>query len=190
MYKKAMYPQNKGFTLLELMTVATLIGILTAIAVPNFLNATYRARIARSQAEIEGIVWALEMYSIDCDAYPQNEESGASSIGDLVPLTQPIPYLSSIPEDIFLSPNRLGSKEYIETERNGNPFYAYINFLQTDGQRRLLRLYGQNGTANYTVYGFGPAFTKGCNPMLPSSFILYMPSNGMVSQGVIGVFAP
>ncbi len=190
MGKESMHPQKKGFTLLELMTVATLIGILTAIAVPNFLNATYRARIARSQAEIEGIVWALEMYSIDCDAYPLNEKSGTSNVGDLVPLTQPIPYLSSIPEDIFLSPTRPGSKEYIETERNGNPYYAYVNFLQTDGQRRPLRPYGQNGTANYTVYGFGPAFTRGCDPMIPPSFILYTPSNGMISQGVIGVFAP
>lgn len=180
----------QGFTLLELMTVMTIIGILSAIAVPNFLNATHRARVARSQAEIETIIWAMEMYSIDRDAYPPNAKTGTMSPGDLNPLTTPVPYMSSIPQDIFLFRSHAEGKDFIANERNGIDTYFYVNFLQTTGKRISLKDYGLAGSANYVIYGLGPSYTVGYDPMIPGSFILYNPSNGTTSQGVIGSFAP
>ncbi len=59
-----------GFTLIELLIVVAIIGILAAIAVPNFLNAQVRAKIAKAESEMHSIITALESYRIDNNIYP------------------------------------------------------------------------------------------------------------------------
>ena len=54
-----------GFTLIELLIVVAIIGILAAIAVPNFLNAQTRAKISRTQSDLRTILNATEMLHLD-----------------------------------------------------------------------------------------------------------------------------
>lgn len=60
----------KGFTLIEVLVVMSLMGILMAISLTAFYSTRKSARDARRKADLEQIRSALEMYRSDVGAYP------------------------------------------------------------------------------------------------------------------------
>jgi type II secretion system protein G len=57
--------KQKGFTLIELMVVIVIIGILVAIALPNFIGAQDRAKISSIKANMHTVQTMLETYGVD-----------------------------------------------------------------------------------------------------------------------------
>ena len=67
-----------GFTLVELLIVVAIIGIISAVALPNLLNAVDKAKQKRTMADQRGICTAIEAYATDNAVYPQNQSTWAS----------------------------------------------------------------------------------------------------------------
>jgi general secretion pathway protein G len=73
--------------------IVAMIGILAAIAIPNFITATERAKQRRTMADIRTLATAVEAYAVDNDdIYPR-----AESMEELRPLIVPS-YVRNLPE--------------------------------------------------------------------------------------------
>jgi len=67
--------ESRAFTLIELLIVVAIIAILAAIAVPNFLEAQTRAKVARVTADMRTMTTAVELYRIDNNKLPIRHDS-------------------------------------------------------------------------------------------------------------------
>lgn len=171
-----------GFTLIELLIVVAIIGILAAIAIPNFLQAQTRSKVARAKADMRTLALAMETYYSDHNKYPpeylfEGLPETTRVMRAQAHLTTPIPYISSIPLDPFKS-------------RWEPSLYWYYNWLERYGRLINVNIHFHPGTAPwydqvaaYMLTSLGPDYQA--NFPIP-----YDPTNGVVSIGDIVRLGP
>src|SRR5450432_1536608 len=67
---------KQGFTLIELMIVVAIIGILAAIAIPNFLKFQARAKQSEAKTNLKGIFTAEKSWYGEHDTYDNFSTAG------------------------------------------------------------------------------------------------------------------
>lgn len=86
--------KNKGFTLIEILVVATIIGLLSVVGIISYSQFTKTARDARRKSDVENIRTALESYKSNTNCYPKEDT------GDVPPATLVTnSYIRTIPKD-------------------------------------------------------------------------------------------
>ncbi|MGC9326654.1 MAG: type IV pilin protein [Candidatus Hinthialibacter sp.] len=186
---------KRGFTLIELLIVVAIIGVLAAIAVPNFMNARLRATIARIHGDHQAVRTAVESYAVDNGAYPcpelaSDDQGNVTTWPYYVPdnLVQPVSYISTAKlydplgrplEDLPRLVSRYRFKVFrCQTRSN-------LADAGAAGNKEALKVLGQ-----YMIVSHGPnrwldlpsGFSDGANTT-DWFWLPYDPSNGLLSPG-------
>jgi len=206
---------RKGFTLIELLIVVAIIAILAAIAVPNFLEAQTRAKVARVHADLRTIATALESFFTDRNCYPpcgfwQHPVYGGPGampwvdgkfepwidpadanfwlINDVFYLTTPIAYLTKIPVDTFSAPNTWYEGRMVYVNHQNRRKYAKYH-----GAVYAVPVIGTVVDPEWSIHSIGPDLVRNADlvqavpPKLPpgDDYLFYDTSNGTTSIGDI-----
>lgn len=170
---------RSAFTLIELLIVVAIIGILAAIAVPNFLNAQMKARIANAEADMKTLTTSLEMYRLDNNMYPPWIDEGGTARNPVnrrfIPLTTPISYLASVPQDPFVF--GAGNARVDDSQHVAYVTYDYIDAWSAVNHGGASRLGSAYRCSEWRINSFGPDYTN------DTGALTYAATNGLTSRG-------
>ncbi len=69
---------KKAFTLVEILIVVVILGILAAIVVPQFTNATQDAQTGNLRAQLKSLQNQIELFKARTNSYPTIAEMNAA----------------------------------------------------------------------------------------------------------------
>ena len=170
----------RAFTLIELLIVVAIIGILAAVAVPNFLNAQMRARVVRAISDMKAVGTAISMYKMDNNEYPENVYGYTRRV------TTPIAYMSSTPIDFF-------DQYYAEIFGFPPPYwYSHLDSYPNEAYYNAHLAYSPN--SQFMVFSYGPdthstTVTNETGKGISGGIlVIYAMSNGVRSWGNLFYF--
>jgi general secretion pathway protein G len=71
---------ERGFTLVEILVVITIIGLIMALVGPRVLNYLTESKVKAARIQIESFSGALDLYYLDMGRYPSSAEGLAALV--------------------------------------------------------------------------------------------------------------
>ena len=167
--------------------MVAIIGILAAIAVPNFLNARIRAKIAHSESSLRTIEVAFTSYVVDMGGTRERARTAVRHSSDGCrqqrPFTTPIAYISNPLRDPFQEGRLPEEVSHGKFCFHFDPILSELSvnaFLQGMPNNTRLRTEARNSIGIFS--GHGPTL------MYSTGMPFYAASNGLISHGAIARF--
>jgi len=129
-----MLKREKGFTLIELMIVVVIIGILAAIAIPNFIAMQNRAKEGSTKSNMHTVQLAAEDYGVQNDGVYAATMDGTH-------------VANSLPSN-FKNP-------FDGTSGTGNAWEDRATFVAAATNKSGIASYADSSTTQYNVKGWG-----------------------------------
>ena len=176
--------KEKGFTLIELLIVVAIIGILAAIAVPNFVNARLKATIAKVYSEQRSVNQAYTLYHMDTNKWPPHLDGDPAQHRFV---TTPIAYLNTSLEDPFQKEGVTDSATigWYRGQYHEEPNYQMRKEFYGTRDPAARRYADQHKNASFFCRSAGPDMDRQFEITLP-----YDMTNGLVSQGTLCTPSP
>ena len=125
---------RRGYTLIELMVVITIIGLLAAVIAPRFFGRADQSRVQVAEIEIKNLYSALQVYRLDIGRFPSTAE-GLNALIEPPPAVADYwrgPYLDDgVPLDPWRNPYRY---EFPATGPKGVALYSLGADSATGGE--------------------------------------------------------
>ncbi|MBW8453875.1 MULTISPECIES: pilin [Stutzerimonas stutzeri subgroup] len=116
---------QKGFTLIELMIVVAIIGILAAIAIPQYQNYVGRSNVASAVSTVAANKTGVESFIMNYGAFPDGTTAAAAASGNTPAVVGQRPEDLGIVNPSFgvitLHPGAAGAGKITLTFSSGNP---------------------------------------------------------------------